>query len=106
MASVSANSERREHSGDNVSFENASGDNKMPHVSNVNDETRHSISDEVNDLYVPERHFDRQTHTHHKTGNQSVPESVKKKVLPKKPSSFEIGVKKVLAGFAVTQNGY
>ena len=62
--SVSANSERREHAGVNTSFENASGDNSTLGVSNVNDETRHNIPDEVNELSVPETHFDRQAHTH------------------------------------------
>ena len=63
--SVSANSERREHAEVNTSFENASGNNNTLGVSNVNDETRHSIPDEVNELSVPETHFDRQPHTHH-----------------------------------------
>ena len=47
VTSVSANSERREHVGINASFENACGNNNALGVSNVNDETRHSISDEV-----------------------------------------------------------
>ena len=63
--SVSASSERREHSGVNTSFENASGNNNTLGVSNVNDETRHNIPDEVSELSVPETHFDRQPHTHH-----------------------------------------
>ena len=62
---VTANSERGEHVGINASFENASGNNKILHVSNVNDETRHNTPDEVSKLSVPESHFDRQTHTHH-----------------------------------------
>ena len=60
--SVTANSE---HVRINASFENASGNNNVLHVSNVNDETRHNISDEVSELSVPETRFDRQTHTHH-----------------------------------------
>ena len=36
-------------------------------VSKVNDETRNNNPDEVSELSVPETHFDRQTHTHHKT---------------------------------------
>ena len=60
--SVSANSERREHVGINASFEN----NNTLGVSNVNDETRHNIPDEESELSVPETHFDRQPHTHHK----------------------------------------
>ena len=62
--SVSANSEGKEHVGINISFENASGNSNTLGVSNVNDETRHKIPDEVSELSVPETHFDRQTHTH------------------------------------------
>ena len=65
VTSVSANSERREYVGINASFENASGNNNTLGVSNVNDETRHNIPDEVSELSVPETHFDRQPHTHH-----------------------------------------
>ena len=39
---VTANSERGELAGINSSFENAPGNNNILHVSNVNDETRHS----------------------------------------------------------------
>ena len=60
---VSANSERGEHEGINASFENASGNNIVLHVSNVHDETRNSIPDEVSELSIPETRFDRQTHT-------------------------------------------
>ena len=65
--SVTANSKRGEHVGVgiNASFKNASGDNNIIHVSNVNDETRHYIPDKVSELSVPETHFDRQVHTHH-----------------------------------------
>ena len=63
--SVSANSERRERVGINTSFENASGNNNTLGVSNVNDETRHYIPDEVSEVLVPETHFNRQAHTHH-----------------------------------------
>ena len=62
---VAANSEGREHVGINASFENASRNNNILHVSNVNDETRQNIPDEVSELSVPETHFDRQAHTHH-----------------------------------------
>ena len=62
---VIANSERGEHMGINAPFENASGNNNIPYVSNVNDETRHNISNEVSELSVPETNFDRQAHTHH-----------------------------------------
>ena len=60
------NSERREHVGINAFFENASGNNNILHVSNVNDETRHNIPDKVSELSVPETHFDRQTRAHYK----------------------------------------
>ena len=63
--SVSANSERRERVRINASFENASENNDTLDVSNVNDETRHNIPDEVSELSVPETHFDPQAHTHH-----------------------------------------
>ena len=66
VTSVTANSERGEHIGINASFENASGNNNILQVSNVNDETPHNIPDEVSELSVPETHFDRQAHTHHK----------------------------------------
>ena len=42
-ASVTANSERGDHIGITVSFENASGNNNVLHISNVNDETRNNI---------------------------------------------------------------
>ena len=62
---VTATSERGEHVGINASFENASESNIVLHVSNVNDETRNSIPDEVSELSIPETRFDRQTYTHH-----------------------------------------
>ena len=65
VTSVSVNSERREHAGINASFENASGNNDTQVISKVKDETRHSITEEVSELSVPETHFDRQPHTHH-----------------------------------------
>ena len=65
VTSVSANSERKERVGLNTSFENASRNNDTLDVSNVNDEIRHNIPDEVSELSVPETHFDRQAHTHH-----------------------------------------
>ena len=64
--SVSTDSERSEHAGNNTSFENASGNNNTLGVSNVNDETRHNITDEASELSVTETHFDRQPHTHHR----------------------------------------
>ena len=69
--SVSASSERREHVAINASFENASGNDNTLGVSNVNDETRHDISDEVSDLSVPETRFNRQPHTHHMVTGQT-----------------------------------
>ena len=64
--SVSANSERKERVGTNASFENASKNNDTLVVSNVNDETRHNIPDEVSELSAPETLFDRQSHTQHR----------------------------------------
>ena len=71
VTSVNANSERAEHVGINTSFENASGNNNILHVSKVNDETQHKIPDEVSDLSVPETHFDRQAHTHQMVARQT-----------------------------------
>ena len=68
---VIANSERGEHKVINALFENASGNKNVLHVSNVNNETRNSISDNKGDLFVPETRFDRQTHTHHLVTGQT-----------------------------------
>ena len=57
--SVNANSERGEHVGIGAPFENASENNNVLHTSNVNDETRHHIPDEVSELSVTETRFDR-----------------------------------------------
>ena len=65
VTSVTANSECGEHVGISASFENASENNNILRVSNVNDETRQNIPDEVSELSVPAARFDRQTHTHH-----------------------------------------
>ena len=65
VTSEAANSERGEHVGVDASFENASRKNNTLGVSNVNDETRHNIPDEVSELLVPETHLDRHAHTHH-----------------------------------------
>ena len=73
MTSVSANSERREYVGINASFENASENTNRLGVSNVNDEIRHEIPDEVSELSVPETRFKRQTHTHHMVTGPSNP---------------------------------
>ena len=65
VTSVTANSERGERVGINASFENASENNNTLRISNVNDETRLNIPDEVSELSVPETRFDRQPQTHH-----------------------------------------
>ena len=69
VTSVSANSERREQVGINALFENAIGSNDFLGVSIVNDETRQNILDEVSELSVTERRFDRQPQTHHSNCN-------------------------------------
>ena len=66
--SVSASSERREHVRINAPFESASGNENALGVSNVNDETRHDIPDEVSELSVTGTRFDRQPQTHHRDG--------------------------------------
>ena len=71
VTSVSANLELREHVGINASFKNASGNNNTLGVSNVYDETRHNIPDEVRELPVPETNFDRQPRTHHMVTGQT-----------------------------------
>ena len=95
VTSVSANSERREQVGINTSFENASGNNNTLGVSNVNDETRHNIPDELSELSVPETHFDRQPHTHHMvTGQTTQPNQFRefltgRIVTPRNPPSHQ-----------------
>ena len=69
--SVLANSKSRERMGINASFENASENNNTLNVTNVNDETRQNIHDEVSELSVPRTHFDRQSHTHHMVTGQT-----------------------------------
>ena len=63
VTSVTANSERGEHVGIYAPFENASENNNILLISNLNDEIRHNIPDKVSELMVPKPHFDRQTHT-------------------------------------------
>ena len=70
---VTANSELGERVGINVSFENSSENNDILRGSNVNDETRQNIPDEVSELSVPETRFDRQPHTHHMVTGPSNP---------------------------------
>ena len=65
VTSVTANPERGEHAGIGAPFENASDNNNVLHISNVKDETRHGIPDEVSELSVPGTRSDRQAHTHH-----------------------------------------
>ena len=65
VTSVTANSESGERVGINASFGNASENNNLLRVSNINDETRQNIPDEVSELLVPETRFDRQPHIHH-----------------------------------------
>ena len=95
MTSVTANSERGEHAGIYASFENASGHNNILRVSNVNDETLHENPDEVSELSVPETHFDRQAHTHHKVTGQTaktnqIPEFLTGRILtPSNPPSHQ-----------------
>ena len=71
MTSMSASSERREHLGNNASFENASEGNDALGVSNVNYETRRNITDEVSEMSVPGTHFDQQPHTYHMVTGQT-----------------------------------
>ena len=71
VTSVGANSERGEHVGLNASFENASGNNNILPASNVNDETRHKIPDEISEWSVRETHFDRQAHTQNMVTGQT-----------------------------------
>ena len=95
VTSVVANSERGEHVGIKASFENASGNNNTLGVSNVNDETRHNIPDEVSELWVPETHFDRQAHPHHMVTGQTaqmnqIPEFLTERTLtPRNPPSHQ-----------------
>ena len=65
VASMSANSERREHTGIDASFENASGNNNTIGVTSINDEPRRNSQDGVSELSVPGTQFDRQSHIHH-----------------------------------------
>ena len=67
IASTRTESERDERVGITASFENASENNNVLRESNMNDETRNNIPDEVSELSVPGTRFDRQPHTHHST---------------------------------------
>ena len=95
VTSVTANSERGEHVGINTSFESASGNNNNLHVSNVNDDTRHNVPDELSELSAPETHSDRQIHTHHIVTGQTaqtnqIPEFFTGRILtPHNPPSHQ-----------------
>ena len=65
VASMSANSERREHTGINDSFENASENNNTIGVTNINDEARRNSQNGMSELSVQGTQFDRQSHVHH-----------------------------------------
>ena len=64
VTSVSAHSERREHTGINASLGNVSEDNDALGVTNINVETRCNFHDRVNGLPVPGTQFDRRSPTH------------------------------------------
>ena len=70
-ASVTAISERGEHSVITAPFENVSEKSNTLLVLNTNDETRNKIPDELSEFSVPDIHFDRQTHTHHNQRGQT-----------------------------------
>ena len=69
--------------------------NNILQVSNVNDDTRHNLSDEVSELSVPETRFDRQTHSHHMLTGQTdqtnqVPEFLTGRIsIPRNPPSHQ-----------------
>ena len=65
VTSVCANSECRERTRINISFENASGNNNTIGVTNINDEARRNSQDGVSELSVTGTQSDRQSHTHH-----------------------------------------
>ena len=65
VASMSASSERREHTEINTSFENSFENNNTIGVTNINDEPRRNSQDGVSELSVPGTQFDRQSHFHH-----------------------------------------
>ena len=73
VTSMSANSERRDRTGINGSFENASENVNTLGVTDINDETRHNSQDAISELPVPGTHFDRQPHTHHIASGPSNP---------------------------------
>ena len=70
--SASTHSERREHTGINASFENASENNDTSGVTNVNDETRCSFHDGVNGLSASGTQLDRWSPTRYMTLGGSI----------------------------------
>ena len=64
-ASVTANSERGEHTGDTAPFENVFERKNTFLERNANDEIRRNFGDTVSELSVPRTHFHRQSDTHH-----------------------------------------
>ena len=60
VASMSANSQRREHTGIDAPFEIASENNNTIDVTNVHDEARRNSQDGVSELSVLGTQFDRQ----------------------------------------------
>ena len=65
VASMSANSERREHTGIDAFFENASENNNTIGETSINDEVRRNSQDGISELSIPGTQFDRQSHIHH-----------------------------------------
>ena len=66
MASTWTKSVHEERVGITALFENASENNNVLHVSNMNDDTQNNSPVEVSELSVPGTRFDRQSHAHHK----------------------------------------
>ena len=101
VTSVTANSESGEHVRISTSFENASENNNVLHVSNVNivvnedTMTRRNFPDEVSELSVPGTRFDRQSHTHYMVTGQTaqtnqIPEFLTGRILsPRYPPSHQ-----------------
>ena len=65
VTSVSANSERRECTGINASFESASENNNTLCVTNMNDEARRDFQDEVSESSAQGTQVGRRSPTHH-----------------------------------------
>ena len=60
-----ASSERGKHRSTTALFENASENNNVLQIPNVNDETSNNVPDKVSELSVPETRFDWQSNIHH-----------------------------------------